>query len=52
MSRSVLNGHPELVRDAINGVCHQRFEKRFEQQESEPNVHAEEENLEEQLLYN
>jgi len=30
----------KLVRDVINGVSHQRHEKRFEQQKSDPNVHV------------
>jgi len=39
------------VRDVINGVCYQRYEKRHEQQKSRPdvNVRAAEENLEEEL---
>jgi len=39
------------VRDIINGVCYQRFEKRLEQQKGHPdvNVCAAEENLEEEL---
>jgi len=43
---------PKLVEDIINGVCHQRYEKRLEQQKRDRNVHTAEENLEEQLLYN
>ena len=41
----------QLVRDVINGVCYQRYEKRHEQQKSRPdvNVRAAEENLEEEL---
>jgi len=40
------------VRDIINGVCYQRYEKRLEQQEGRPNVNVcgAEENLEEELL--
>jgi len=39
------------VRDLINGVFYQRYEKRLEQQKSRPdvNVRAAEENLEEEL---
>jgi len=28
------------VRDIINGVCYQRYEKRLEQQKGRPNVNA------------
>jgi len=38
------------MRDVINGVCRKRFEKHFEQQNGDPNIHAAEKNLEEQLL--
>jgi len=40
-----------LVRDFINGVCYQRYEKRLEQQTGRPkvNVCAAAENLEEEL---
>jgi len=39
------------VRDIINGVCYQRYEKHLEQQKGRPNVNtcAAEENLEEEL---
>jgi len=43
---------PELVGDVINGVCHECYEKRLEQQKSDPNFDAAEENLEEQLPHN
>jgi len=41
----------QLVRDLIDGVCYQRYEKGLEQQKSRPdlNVRAAEENLEEEL---
>jgi len=41
----------ELVKDIINGVCYQRYEKRLEQQKGRPNVKVcpAEENLEERL---
>ena len=42
---------PELV-DVINGLCHQRYEKRLEQQKSGSNVHSAEDNLDEQLPNN
>jgi len=37
------------MRDIINGVCYQRYEKRHEQQKGRPNVNVcgAEENLEE-----
>jgi len=40
-----------LVRDIINGLCYQRYEKRIEQQKGRPNVNicVAEENLEEEL---
>jgi len=39
------------VRDIINEVCYQRYEKRLEQQKgrSNVNIYAAEENLEEEL---
>jgi len=42
------------VRDLIDGVCYQRYEKGLEQQKSRPdlNVRAAEENLEEELWLN
>jgi len=41
----------QLVKDIINGVCYQRYEKRLEQQKgcSNVNVCPAEENLEEEL---
>jgi len=41
----------QLVRDIINGVCYQRYERRLEQQKGRPkvNVCAAEENLEKEL---
>jgi len=41
----------QLVKDIINGVCYQRYEKRLEQQKGRPNVEGGpvEENLEERL---
>jgi len=44
----------QLVRDVINGVCCQRYEKRLEQQKGRPNVNdcAAEENFEEELQLN
>ena len=41
----------QLVRDVINGICYQHYEKRLEQQKSRPDVKvcAAEENLEEEL---
>ena len=42
----------QLVRDIINGVCYQRYEKRLEQPKGRPNVNVcvAEENLEEAQL--
>ena len=41
----------QLVRDIINGVCYQRYEKRLEQQKRHPNANicSSEENMEEEL---
>jgi len=55
LSRSQQNGYwtpkLKLVRDVINGVCHQCYTKCLEQPKSDPivNVHAVDENLEEEL---
>jgi len=43
---------PELVRDVINGICHQRYEKHLGQQKHYPSFNAAEENLEDQVLHN
>jgi len=42
---------PELVRDVVNGECHQGYIKCFEQRINYPNVnvHATDEKLEEEL---
>jgi len=50
---SLTNVLLKLVRDIINGVCQQRYEKRFEQRKDSPNVNvcAAEENLEEGKNY-
>jgi len=37
-SSLIKNGLLQLVRDIINGVCYQRYEKRLEQQKGRPNV--------------
>ena len=44
----------QLVRDIINGVCYQRYQKYLEQQKGRANVNvcAAEENLEEELYLN
>ena len=47
----IINVFLYLVRDIINGVCYQRYEKRLEQQKGCPNVNVcvAEENWEEEL---
>jgi len=55
LSRSQQNGYRtpklKLVRDVINGVCHQCYTKCLEQSKSDPtvNVRTADENLEEEL---
>jgi len=51
--KTVINGHLnlEFVRDVINRIGHQRYEKRLEQHRSDPHVgvHAAQKNLKEHL---
>jgi len=48
----IRNALLQLVKDIINAVCYQRYEKHLEQQKGRPKVSicAAEENLEEELL--
>jgi len=50
-SKTAWTPKPELVRDVINGVCHQRYRKRLEQRKSDPKVivNAADESFKEEL---